>query len=106
VGSFSILPIGTYAASANFHQPRDTTAMTALINKEGVDMYFELSWLVLIVLAVQDLALAVACAVLAESRGRSAGAFFLLGLLLPVVGLVLVLGLPPEWSPPEPRRRP
>jgi hypothetical protein len=25
VGSFSILPIGTYAASANFHQPRDTT---------------------------------------------------------------------------------
>jgi hypothetical protein len=26
VGSFSILPIGTYAASANFHQLRDTTA--------------------------------------------------------------------------------
>jgi hypothetical protein len=25
VGSFSILPIGTYAASANFHQLRDTT---------------------------------------------------------------------------------
>ena len=25
MGSFSILPIGTYAASANFHQPRDTT---------------------------------------------------------------------------------
>jgi hypothetical protein len=25
VGSFSILPIGTYATSANFHQPRDTT---------------------------------------------------------------------------------
>jgi hypothetical protein len=25
VGCFSILPIGTYAASANFHQPRDTT---------------------------------------------------------------------------------
>jgi hypothetical protein len=25
VGSFSILPIGTYAASSNFHQPRDTT---------------------------------------------------------------------------------
>ena len=26
VGSFSILAIGTYAASANFHQPRDTTS--------------------------------------------------------------------------------
>jgi hypothetical protein len=26
VGSLSIVPIGTYAASANFHQPRDTTA--------------------------------------------------------------------------------
>jgi hypothetical protein len=25
VGSFSIVPIGTYAASANFHQLRDTT---------------------------------------------------------------------------------
>jgi len=25
VGSFSILPIGTYATSTNFHQPRDTT---------------------------------------------------------------------------------
>ena len=25
MGSFSILPIGTYAASTNFHQPRDTT---------------------------------------------------------------------------------
>jgi hypothetical protein len=25
VGSFSILPIGTYATSANFHQLRDTT---------------------------------------------------------------------------------
>jgi predicted NACHT family NTPase len=25
VGSLSIVPIGTYAASANFHQPRDTT---------------------------------------------------------------------------------
>jgi septum formation protein len=25
VGSFSIVVIGTYAASANFHQPRDTT---------------------------------------------------------------------------------
>jgi hypothetical protein len=25
VGSFSIVPIGTYAASANFHQPCDTT---------------------------------------------------------------------------------
>ena len=25
VGSFSIVAIGTYAASANFHQPRDTT---------------------------------------------------------------------------------
>jgi hypothetical protein len=25
VGSFSIVPIATYAASANFHQPRDTT---------------------------------------------------------------------------------
>jgi hypothetical protein len=25
VGSFSIFPIGTYAASSNFHQPRDTT---------------------------------------------------------------------------------
>ena len=26
VGSFSILPIGTYATSTNFHQPRDTTS--------------------------------------------------------------------------------
>jgi hypothetical protein len=25
VGSFSIVAIGTYATSANFHQPRDTT---------------------------------------------------------------------------------
>jgi hypothetical protein len=25
VDSFSIVPIGPYAASANFHQPRDTT---------------------------------------------------------------------------------
>ena len=25
MGSFSIVPIGTYAASTNFHQPRDTT---------------------------------------------------------------------------------
>jgi transposase len=29
VGSFSILPIGTYAASANFHQLRDTTEACA-----------------------------------------------------------------------------
>jgi len=28
VGSFSILPIGTYATSANFHQPRGTTVST------------------------------------------------------------------------------
>ncbi|MGH6895215.1 MAG: hypothetical protein ACREJ5_01525, partial [Geminicoccaceae bacterium] len=30
VGSFSILPIGTYATSANFHQPRDTTDRCSL----------------------------------------------------------------------------
>jgi hypothetical protein len=29
VGSFSIVPIGTYATSANFHQPRDTTVRLA-----------------------------------------------------------------------------
>jgi hypothetical protein len=29
VGSFPILPIGTYAASANFHQPPDTTLFGA-----------------------------------------------------------------------------
>jgi hypothetical protein len=28
VGSFSIAPIGTYAASTNFHQPRDTTLVS------------------------------------------------------------------------------
>jgi putative transposase len=33
VGSLSILPIGTYAASANFHQPRDTT------NADGPALY-------------------------------------------------------------------
>ena len=27
MGSFSIVPIGTYAASTNFHQPRDTTGV-------------------------------------------------------------------------------
>ena len=30
VGSFSIAPIGTYAASTNFHQPRDTTCRGVL----------------------------------------------------------------------------
>jgi hypothetical protein len=30
VGSFSIVPIGTYAASTNFHHLRDTTLTIAI----------------------------------------------------------------------------
>jgi hypothetical protein len=36
VGSFSILPIGTYAALTNFHQPRDTTAKLNQLVSDGV----------------------------------------------------------------------
>jgi len=36
VGSFSILPIGTYATSTNFHQPRDTTVLDTKDICEGV----------------------------------------------------------------------
>ena len=35
VGSFPILPTGTYAASSNFHQPRDTTRLPVLITDSG-----------------------------------------------------------------------
>jgi hypothetical protein len=46
VGSFSILPIGTYAASANFHQPRDTTLTAAwAINALLVLGFLELQFL-------------------------------------------------------------
>ena len=34
MGSFSIVPIGTYAASTNFHQPRDTTYDLGFIDLE------------------------------------------------------------------------
>jgi hypothetical protein len=35
VGSFSIVPIGTYAASTNFHQLRDTTGqITGSLNRQ------------------------------------------------------------------------
>jgi hypothetical protein len=36
VGSFSILPIGTYAASTNFHQLRDTTAGQNVMVNEAI----------------------------------------------------------------------
>jgi hypothetical protein len=36
VGSFPILPIGTYAASSNFHQPRDTTQPVEAFLSEGL----------------------------------------------------------------------
>jgi hypothetical protein len=36
VGSFSIFPIGTYAASSNFHQPRDTTGIAVADHKSPV----------------------------------------------------------------------
>jgi hypothetical protein len=44
VGSFSNLAIGTYAASANFHQPRDTTgARNSLSSVSGFNRYEEVT---------------------------------------------------------------
>jgi hypothetical protein len=42
VGSFSIVVIGTYAASANFHQPRDTTAARLSTLNEGQRVQYDL----------------------------------------------------------------
>jgi hypothetical protein len=44
VGSFSILPIGTYAASTNFHQPRDTTRYERAMELSIVSPHFRTIW--------------------------------------------------------------